>query len=180
MSLTLRSGLGQSEPRRSDLYRVLRDAQEPGHTSVPCTVSGPGRLACGAQHGDDGHREHHGQQRLGGQCGGIHQTRGGQHQVGQLSNALAGSLENKIVLKVKNHQDKMLFSQALLIEVMIIIDLLTNQIISCVLLAKFPSSVLAKFLSILHKCKTKIAIWLSAFIKLQRLQCNSIYVLHVS
>lgn len=51
-----RSRLGESEPRSADLYRVLRDPSAPGHSPVPCALAGPGRLACGAEHGDDGYR----------------------------------------------------------------------------------------------------------------------------
>lgn len=63
------------------MHRVLWDPPEPGHPPVPRALPGPGRLAGGAQHGDDSHRQHHGQQRLGGRSGGLHQAGERQHQV---------------------------------------------------------------------------------------------------
>lgn len=79
--LSNRSRLGQFESRGLDVHRVLRHPQEPGHPPVPCALPGPGQLAGGAQHGDDRHRERHGQQRVGGGSGGIRQARKRQHQV---------------------------------------------------------------------------------------------------
>ncbi len=53
--LSCRPRLGQSEPGRLDVHRVLRDPQKLGHPPVSCPLPGPGWLASGAQHGDDGH-----------------------------------------------------------------------------------------------------------------------------
>lgn len=63
------------------MHRVLRDPPEPGHALIPRPLAGPGRLAGGAQHGDDSHRQHHGQQRLGGSLGGLQQAGQRLHQV---------------------------------------------------------------------------------------------------
>lgn len=79
--LTCRPGLGQFEPGCSDVHRVLGHAQEPGYPSVPRAFSGSGRLAGGAQHGDDSNWQRYGQQRMGGLSGGIHEARERQHQV---------------------------------------------------------------------------------------------------
>lgn len=81
---TVRSGLGQSQPGCVDVHRVLRDPPEPGHAPVPRPLARPGRLAGGAQHGDDSHWQHHGQQRLGGRLGGLQQAGQRQHQVSRL------------------------------------------------------------------------------------------------
>lgn len=82
--LPCRSRLGQSESRRPDVHRVLWDPQKLGHPPVPGALPGPGRLAGGAQHGDDGHRERHGQQRVGGSSGELQQAGERQHQVSVL------------------------------------------------------------------------------------------------
>lgn len=79
--LSCRPRLGQFEPGCLDVHWVLRHSQEPGHPPVPRALSGPGRLAGGAEHGDDSNRQHHGQQRMGGLFGGIHKARERQHQV---------------------------------------------------------------------------------------------------
>lgn len=66
------------------MHRVLWDPQKPGHPPVQGPLPGPGRLAGGAEHGDDGHRERDGQQRVGGSFGELQQARERQHQVSVL------------------------------------------------------------------------------------------------
>lgn len=66
------------------MHRVLWDPQKLGHPPVQGPLPGPGRLAGGAQHGYDGHREHDGQQRVGGSFGELQQARERQHQVSVL------------------------------------------------------------------------------------------------
>lgn len=80
--VTVRPGLGESEPRRSDLHRVFGHPQEPGHSPVQSSLPGPGRMAAGAHQGDVGHRQRAGQRRVGGQRSGKPQTRTGRQQVG--------------------------------------------------------------------------------------------------
>lgn len=60
-----RSHLGQSQPGRADLHRVLGDPSEPGDSPVSRSVAGPGRLARGAHTSPGCHRKPHGQQHLG-------------------------------------------------------------------------------------------------------------------
>lgn len=79
--LPCRPRLGQLELGCPDVHRVFRHPQEPGHPPVSRALSGPGRLAGGAQHGDDGDRQRHGQQRVGGRLGGLRQAGERQHQV---------------------------------------------------------------------------------------------------
>lgn len=79
-----RPGLGESEPGRSDLHRVLGHPQEPGHAPVQGPLPGPGRVAAGAPQSHDGHRQRAGQQRVGGQHPGTTQTGTGRQQVGGL------------------------------------------------------------------------------------------------
>lgn len=63
------------------MHRVLWDPQKLGHPPVQGPLLGPGRLAGGAQHGYDGHRERDGQQCVGGSFGELQQAREWQHQV---------------------------------------------------------------------------------------------------
>jgi len=60
-----RSHLGQPEPGRLDLHRVLGDPPQPGHPPVPRALPRPGRLATGADAGAHLHRQRHRQQHLG-------------------------------------------------------------------------------------------------------------------
>lgn len=92
-SFKFRSGLGQFELRSLDVYRVLGYPQEPGHALVPSPLLRPGRLAGGAQHGHDSHRELNGQQCLGRSTGRLQQTGQRQHQV-------SVSLEITVLLNV--------------------------------------------------------------------------------
>lgn len=60
-----RPHLGQPQPGRADLHRVLRDPPQPGDTPVTRALAGPGRLATRAHPGARIHREPHGQQCVG-------------------------------------------------------------------------------------------------------------------
>lgn len=87
LSPCCRSHLGQPQPGRAHLHRVLRDPSQPGDPPVPRALAGPGRLAGGAHAGPGGHREPHGQQPVGELHPRANQTHADRHPVGVHSNA---------------------------------------------------------------------------------------------
>lgn len=72
-----RPHVGQFEPGRTHLHRVFWHSPEPGHTPVPRSLAGLGRLASGADPGADGHWQRHGQPRVGERHTGPYQTHAG-------------------------------------------------------------------------------------------------------
>lgn len=93
-SSSCRSNMGESQPGRPDLHRVLRDPPEPGDSPVSSSLAGPGRLARRAHAGSGRHREPHGQQRVGEPHAGPDQTHTERNTVGSRS----GRFRDRIAL----------------------------------------------------------------------------------